>query len=134
MTQTPLDDVLDVVVAAEGGADALPGSLTLDHFLLCELAEHDARTEHAAHLWSGSAEPSNAPALWFFWTGAGSDRVHRVATVPWCAANLRHLDTGVVRMCAFFDHHPAPHSWSVTDPLGDLLAERLVSGDGLDNV
>ncbi|MBV7245267.1 hypothetical protein KDV96_15525 [Streptomyces sp. MW-W600-10] len=134
VTQAPFDDVLKAVVAMEGGAEALPGLLALTHHLLCELGEHAADIEHAAHLWSASAGPPNAPTLWFFWTGAGSECAHRVATMPWCPAILRHLDTGVVRMCTFFDHHPAPHSWSVTDPLGDLLAERLVSGDGPDNV
>lgn len=44
--------------------------------------------------------------------------------------------TRTVTTCAYFDHHTGPHSFSVTDPLGDLIAEhvhsevrRLVSGD-----
>lgn len=131
VTQAPPGDVPDALVAVDGGLDGPPSAVTPNHFLLCELGEHDARTEHAAYL--RPAEPSSAPALWFFWAGAGPDRVHRVAAVPWCPAVLRHLDTGVVRLCAFFDHHRAPHSWSVTDPLGDLIAERLISGEGPDN-
>lgn len=39
------------------------------------------------------------------------------------------LGTDVVRRCAFFDRHTAPHSWDVEDPLGDLIAERLVPVD-----
>lgn len=39
------------------------------------------------------------------------------------------LGTDVVRRCAFFDRHTAPHSWDVEDPLGDLIAERLVPDD-----
>ncbi|MFH9293941.1 hypothetical protein [Streptomyces sp. NPDC017520] len=130
VTPAPPGDALDALVAVDGGPDGPPDTVIPPPFLLCELGEHDAFTEHAAYL--RAAEPSSAPALWFFWTGTGPDRPHRVATVPWCPAVLRHLRTGVVRQCAFPDHHPAPHSWSVTDPLGDLIAERLLSGDGPD--
>ncbi|MEU3056929.1 hypothetical protein [Streptomyces griseus] len=27
--------------------------------------------------------------------------------------------------CAYFDHHPGPHSFSVTDPLGDLISRHV---------
>ncbi|MGW3214115.1 hypothetical protein ACWDBC_17940 [Streptomyces parvus] len=33
--------------------------------------------------------------------------------------------TRTVTPCAYLDHHPRPHSWAVTDPLGDLVAERV---------
>ncbi|MFJ4961124.1 hypothetical protein ACIP6P_01465 [Streptomyces sp. NPDC088729] len=124
VTLLPFDDVPAALTATLEDGPA-PGS-----YLLCDLGEHDERTEHAAHL--RSAETPSAPALWFFWTGSGADRVHRVATAPWCPALLHHLRTGVVQRCAFFDRHAAPHSWSVTDPLGDLIAARLVSDDDPD--
>nr|WP_202468023.1 hypothetical protein [Streptomyces sp. SID8378] len=101
-------------------------------YVLCELGEHDSTptgppTEHAAYLRPGRTPDS--PALWFFWTGSGPERAHRAEPAPWCPAVLRRFDSGLVRRCALFDHHPATHSWDVTDPLGDLIAERLVSGD-----
>ncbi|MFJ9110763.1 hypothetical protein [Streptomyces sp. NPDC102283] len=97
-------------------------------YVLCELGEHDGpHTEHAAFLRPGRT-PDSA-AQWFFWTGDGPERAHRTGSAHWCPALLRRLDTDVVRRCAFFDHHTAPHSWDVGDPLGDLIAERLLSGD-----
>ncbi|MFE7335922.1 hypothetical protein [Streptomyces griseus] len=98
-------------------------------YVLCELGTHDDRphTEHAAYLRPGRTPDS--PALWFFWTGSGPERTHRAESASWCPAVLRRLDSGLVRRCALFDHHTAPHSWDVTDPLGDLIAERLVPGD-----
>ncbi len=101
-------------------------------YVLCELGAHDGThdgppTEHAAFLRPGRT-PDSA-ARWFFWTGDGPERVHRTGSEPWCPALLRRLDTDVVRRCSFFDHHTAPHSWDVEDPLGDLIAERLVSDD-----
>ncbi|MCI4042510.1 hypothetical protein [Streptomyces sp. TRM75563] len=100
-----------------------------DPYVLCELGTHDdgPHTEHAAYLRPGRTPDS--PALWFFWTGSGPERAHRAESSPWCPAVLRRLDSGLVRRCALFDHHTAAHSWDVTDPLGDLLAERLVPGD-----
>ncbi|MFJ8250766.1 hypothetical protein [Streptomyces sp. NPDC094466] len=97
-------------------------------YVLCELGEHDGtHTEHAAFLRPGRT-PDSA-AQWFFWTGDGTERAHRTDRAPWCPALLRRLDTDVVRQCSFFDHHTASHSWDVGDPLGDLIAERLLSGD-----
>ncbi|MFH8663897.1 hypothetical protein ACH4F3_03180 [Streptomyces anulatus] len=97
-------------------------------YVLCELGEHDGpHTEHADFLRQGRTPDS--PAQWFFWTGGGPEHLHRTDRAPWCPALLRRLGTDVVRRCAFFDHHPAPHSWDVKDPLGDLIAERLVSDD-----
>ncbi|MEU6951077.1 hypothetical protein [Streptomyces sp. NPDC045714] len=97
-------------------------------YVLCELGEHHGpHAEHAAFLRPGRT-PDSA-AQWFFWAGHGTERAHRTGRAPWCPALLRRFDTDVVRRCSFFDHHPAPHSWDVDDPLGDLIAERLVPGD-----
>ncbi|WP_432005179.1 hypothetical protein [Streptomyces parvus] len=126
VTLLPPDAVLRLTApSADGPEDPEP-------YVLCELGEHDSTptgppTEHAAYLRPGRTPDS--PALWFFWTGNGPERTHRTETAPWCPAVLRRLDSGLVRHCALFDHHPAPHSWDVSDPLGDLLADRLVPGD-----
>ncbi|MFF6904756.1 hypothetical protein ACFY9Q_02295 [Streptomyces sp. NPDC012389] len=127
VTRAPLSDVLTALVTMDGGPDDPPSVFTPDHHLLCELGEHDTHTEHAALL--SPAEAPHRPALWFFWTGSGTDRVHRIAAVPWCPAVLRTFATDSVLQCAFFDRHTAPHSWDVTDPLGDLLAGPVTSGD-----
>ncbi|CAM5445684.1 hypothetical protein SCALM49S_07615 [Streptomyces californicus] len=70
--------------------------------------------------------------LWLLWSGDGAHRVHRLDVLPVCPARLRVLATGAVTQCAFFDHHSGPHSFSVTDPLGDLIADRPPGppGDG----
>ncbi|WP_251051965.1 MULTISPECIES: hypothetical protein [unclassified Streptomyces] len=47
--------------------------------------------------------------------------VRRLVIMPVCTARLRELATRTVTPCAYFDHHPAPHSFHVTDPLGDLI-------------
>lgn len=120
VTSFPLDDVPPLLATLEDGPAP-------DPYLLCELGEHDQHTEHAAYLGPGGTP--GAPALWLLWTGNGPERVHRAEAAPWCPAVLRDLGTGVVRRCAFFDHHTASHSWGVTDPLGDLIAERLVSDE-----
>ncbi|MFD4018341.1 hypothetical protein [Streptomyces sindenensis] len=122
VTLLPPDAVLRLTTPeADSSADPEP-------YVLCELGEHhDQRTEHAAYLRPGRTPDS--PALWFYWTGSGPQRTHRAETAPWCPAVLRRLDSGLVRRCALFDHHTAAHSWDVTDPLGDLIAEQFVSGD-----
>ncbi|MGW4175178.1 hypothetical protein [Streptomyces rubiginosohelvolus] len=119
VTLLPSDTVLRLTApGADSPEDPEP-------YVLCE---HDGTpTEHAAYLRPGRTPDS--PALWFFWTGSGPECTHRAEPAPWCPAVLRRLDSGLVRRCALFDHHPASHSWDVTDPLGDLIAERLVSGD-----
>ncbi|MEV5260959.1 hypothetical protein AB0L02_23270 [Streptomyces anulatus] len=126
VTLLPPDAVLRLLATGAGDlADPEP-------YVLCELGEHDAphdgpHTEHAAFLRPGRTPDS--PAEWFFWTGGGAERLHRTDRAPWCPALLRRLGTDVVRRCAFFDRHTAPHSWDVDDPLGDLIAERLVPDD-----
>ncbi|MDX2917673.1 MULTISPECIES: hypothetical protein [Streptomyces] len=122
VTLLPPDAVLRLT------APGVDGPEEPEPYVLCELGAHDdRRTEHAAYLRPGRTPDS--PALWFFWTGSGPERIHRAESAPWCPAVLRRLDSGLVRRCAFLDHHTAPHSWDVTDPLGDLIAERIVSGD-----
>ncbi|MFD3648666.1 hypothetical protein ACFWVT_09615 [Streptomyces cyaneofuscatus] len=131
MTEVPLSDALTALVTMDGGPDDPSSVLAPNPYVLCELREHDARTEHAALL--SPAEVPHRPALWFFWSGGGTDRVHRVVTVPWCPAVLRTFATDSVLQCAFFDRDTAPHSWSVTDPLGDLIAGPVTSGDVTDD-
>lgn len=131
VTEAPLSDVLTALVTMGGGPDDPSSVLASNHHLLCELGEHDTRTEHAALL--SPAEVPHRPALWFFWAGGGTDRVHRVVTVPWCPAVLRTFATDSVLQCAFFDRHTAPHSWGVTDPLGDLIAGPVGSDDVTDD-
>lgn len=126
VTLLPPDAVLRLLAPEVDG----PGGP--EPYVLCELGEHDGphdapHTEHAAFLRPGRT-PDSA-AQWFFWTGDGPERAHRTDRAPWCPALLRRLGSDVVRRCAFFDHHPAPHSWDVEDPLGDLIAERLVPDD-----
>ncbi|MFE1478121.1 hypothetical protein ACFW6N_30255 [Streptomyces cyaneofuscatus] len=131
VTRIPLSDVLTALVTMDGEPDASADTLASDHYVLCELGEHDTLSEHAALL--SPAEVPHRPALWFFWTGSGTDRAHRVTTVPWCPAVLRTFATDSVLQCAFFGHHTAPHSWDVTDPLGDLLAGPVTSGNATDD-
>ncbi|MFD5644822.1 hypothetical protein ACFWIP_24325, partial [Streptomyces anulatus] len=94
---------------------------------------------HAAHLWT--ADVPDDRDLWFLWSGTGAHRVHRLDTLRLCPAVLREMATRTVATCAFFDHHPGPHSFSVTDPLGELIADhvhsevrRLVSEDDASDV
>ncbi|MGW9304190.1 hypothetical protein ACWHA3_25675 [Streptomyces cyaneofuscatus] len=131
VTRVPLSEVLTALVTMPHGPDTPPDDFTLDHYVLCELGEHDARTEHAALL--SSAELPHRPALWFFWAGDGTERVHRIVTVPWCPAVLHTFATDSVLQCALFDRHTPPHSWGVTDPLGDLIAGPVGSDDVTDD-
>ncbi|MEI7030679.1 hypothetical protein [Streptomyces pratensis] len=123
VTDVPLAECLLALTTMEGGPDHPPGVLARDDFLLCELAEHDESAEHAAHLWTAGTPDDRD--LWFLWSGSGAHRVHRLDTVPLCPARLRDLATRTVTTCAFFNRHPGPHSWAVTDPLGELIAERI---------
>ncbi|MYR93272.1 MULTISPECIES: hypothetical protein [unclassified Streptomyces] len=111
-------------VPAVPGVPELP---ELDDILLCELGEHDEKTEHAAQLWAG--EMSAARDLWMFWTDADTDtgmrRSFRFVELPPCPAVMRTLATDEREVCVLFDRHSAPHSWDVTDPLADLMAERM---------
>lgn len=72
--------------------------------------------------------------LWRFWTDEDTDkgvrRKFRFAELPPCLAVMRTLATGEKEACLLYDRHPAPHSWDVTDPLGDLVAERMKEETG----
>ncbi|WP_069743504.1 hypothetical protein [Streptomyces sp. EN23] len=134
VTQVPYAEALLALATMEGGPAHPPDVVEAEDFVLCELGDHDESAEHAAHLWT--ADTPDDQDLWFLWSGAGAHRVHRLHTLRPCPAVLRELATHTVTTCAFFDHHPGPHSFSVTDPLGDLIAEhvhsevrRLVSED-----
>ncbi|MFJ1591818.1 hypothetical protein ACIOD0_16435 [Kitasatospora albolonga] len=104
-----------------------PDMPELDDMLLCELGEHGGEIEHAAQLWS--AETAAARDLWMFWadtdTDTGMRRKFRFAELPPCLAVKRYLATDEREACLLFDQHSAPHSWDVTDPLADLMAERV---------
>ncbi|MFB8051699.1 hypothetical protein [Streptomyces rubiginosohelvolus] len=136
MTQVPYVEALLALATMEGGPEHPPDAVEPEEFVLCELGDHDESAEHAGHLWT--ADTTDDQDLWLLWSGTGAHRVHRLDLLHLCPAVLRELATRTVTTCAFFDHHPGPHSFSVTDPLGDLIAEhvhsevrRLVSeGDG----
>ncbi|MEV3897314.1 hypothetical protein [Streptomyces anulatus] len=134
VTQIPYAEVLLALATMGGGPEHPPDVVEPEDFVLCELADHDESAEHAAHLWT--ADTPDDRDLWFLWSGTGAHRVHRLDTLRLCPAVLREPATRTVTTCAYFDHHTGPHSFSVTDPLGDLIAEhvhsevrRLVSED-----
>ncbi|MFJ9635360.1 hypothetical protein [Streptomyces sp. NPDC101178] len=131
VTLTPRSEVLTALVTMPYGPDTLPDDFTIDHHVLCELGEHDDRAEHAALL--APAEDPDRPALWFHWTGSGTDRTHRIITAPWCPAVLRHLGTAAILRCSLFNGHTAGHSWDIADPLGDLVAGSAGTGSDDDD-
>ncbi|WP_405187873.1 hypothetical protein [Streptomyces anulatus] len=124
VTDVPLIEALVALAGMEGGPGHPQDVLVQDDFLLCELGEHGEVAEHAAHVWTADV-PDDDRDLWLLWTGTGAHRVHRFDTLPLCPALLRDLVTRAVTSCAYFDHHPGPHSFSVTDPLGDLIAQQI---------
>ncbi|MFE6912841.1 hypothetical protein [Streptomyces rubiginosohelvolus] len=124
VTDVPFHEALLALASMEGGPEHPPDVLAEDEFLLCELGEHDEAAEHAAHLWTVDV-PGEDRDLWLLWAGVGTHRVYRFADLPLCPALLRDLATRTVTSCAYFDHHPGPHSWTVTDPLGDLIAQHI---------
>ncbi|MFH8880544.1 hypothetical protein [Streptomyces californicus] len=125
VTDIPYAEALLALATMDGGPAHPADYVEQDDFVLCELGEHDESVEHAAHLWL--AETTFGEELWLLWSGDGAHRVHRLDVLPVCPARLRVLATGAVTLCAFFDHHSGPHSFSVTDPLGDLIADRAPS-------
>ncbi|WP_334663368.1 hypothetical protein [Streptomyces cyaneofuscatus] len=131
VTRIPLGEVTVALVTMAGGPGAPPDDLTLDHYVLCELGELDTLTDHAALL--SAADEPDRPALWFFWSGTGTDRTHRIQAEPWCPSTLRNFDTDVLLRCSFFNDHTTGHSWDVTDPLGDLIAGPLSTDDASDD-
>ncbi|MFJ9621253.1 hypothetical protein [Streptomyces sp. NPDC101181] len=101
--------------------------LALDDFLLCELGEHDKDTEHAAQLWA--ADRPAARDLWMFWTDTATDtemrRKFRFAELLPCPAVIHRLSVTEGDVCVLYDRHPGAHSWDVTDPLAELMAEQI---------
>ncbi|MFF9639450.1 hypothetical protein ACF1D2_33335 [Streptomyces bacillaris] len=122
MTPVPFAEALLALATMEGGPEHPADVLDQDEFLLCELGEHDETVEHGAHLWS--ADTPDDRELWLLWTGSGTHRLYRLDTLPVCPARLRNFVTYTVTVCAYFDHHPGPHSFSVTDPLGELITRH----------
>ncbi|MFJ9636530.1 hypothetical protein [Streptomyces sp. NPDC101178] len=122
VTDVPYYEALLALTTMKGGPARPSEVLDEDEFLLCELGEHDESAEHAAYLWA--ADTVEDQDLWLLWTGSGAHRVYRFEVRPVCPARLRHLATGKVETCAYFDHHPGPHSFFVTDPLGEIVANR----------
>ncbi|MFE3387047.1 hypothetical protein [Streptomyces anulatus] len=139
VTQVPYAETLLALATMEGGPECPPDVVEAEDYVLCELGDHDESAEHAAHLWT--ADVPDDRDLWLLWSGTGAHRVHRLDTPRLCPAVLREPATRTVTTCAYFDHHPGPHSFSVTDPLGDLIADhvhsevrRLVSEDDAPDV
>jgi len=130
VTDVPYYEALLALTTMEGGPEHPPEVLDQDEFLLCELGEHDDSVEHAAHVWA--ADTPDDRDLWLLWAGTGAHRVHRFDVVPLCPAVLRNLVTRTTTLCAYFDHHPGPHSFSVTDPLGELITERAGADPDID--
>lgn len=127
VTRVPLSDTLTALITTADAPDTPPEDFSLDHYVLCELGEHDTSTEHAALL--SPANPPDHPALWLYWTGTDT---HRITTAPWCPATLHNLTTGTTLHCSLYDPHPTGHSWDITDPLGDLLVGPLTTDNTTD--
>ncbi|WP_306340388.1 hypothetical protein [Streptomyces sp. AS13] len=125
VTPLPTGEALAALLAMPGGPDDAADHLADMAFVLCELGEHTDETEHAAHLWTAEAQPP--PGLWFLWTGNdGGLRVHhRFATLTMCPARLHDLREDSRRWCGLFEDHPGRHSFDVSDPLRELLHERI---------
>ncbi|MFB8087181.1 hypothetical protein [Streptomyces sp. NPDC055992] len=118
-TEIPEIDALVALTVMEGGPDQPPDALALCDFLLCELGEHDDQAEHAAQLWT--AEIPVMRDLWLFWTDTGT---YRFAELPPCPATAHADSVTRAQACMFYVGHCAHHSWQVTDPLDEVLAER----------
>lgn len=121
-TGVPETDTLVALTTMHGGPDNPPHALTPDHFLLCELAEHEEHTEHAAQLWT--AEIPAVRDLWLLWTGTSKAETYRFAELSPCPTAFHPKSVTYGQACVLYEQHPAGHSWEVKDPLGDLLEER----------
>ncbi|MDT0492414.1 hypothetical protein RM717_18045 [Streptomyces griseus] len=128
VTVVPYFEALLALATMEGGPDHPPDVIATGDFLLCELGEHDESVEHAAHLWT--ADTPDDRDLWLLWTGTGTHRLYRLDVLPTCPAILRNFLTRTVTSCAYADHHHGPHSFSVTDPLGELISGHSGTGTG----
>ncbi|MFJ9106719.1 hypothetical protein [Streptomyces sp. NPDC102283] len=111
------------LMGLEGRPGAAPEAPDLDEFLLCELGAHEEAIEHAAQLWSASARAGRD--LWMFWTDADERRKFRFKELLPCPAVIHRLSVKKGEACVLYDRHPGAHSWDVTDPLADLMAERI---------
>lgn len=124
-TELPEMGARVALMGLEDGFGQVSEAPDLDEFVLCELGEHDEGTEHAAQLWSASAGRD----LWMFWTDASTDagarRKFRFKELLPCPAVIHRLSVKEGDACVLYDRHPAAHSWDVTDPLADLMAERI---------
>ncbi|MFJ1801263.1 hypothetical protein [Streptomyces sp. NPDC088180] len=122
-TELPEMGARVALMGLEDGPGAPPEVPGLDEFLLCELGEHGEGDEHAAQLWSASARAGRD--LWVFWTDADQCRKFRFTELLPCPAVIHRLSVREGDACVLYDRHPAAHSWDVTDPLADLMAERI---------
>ncbi|MFJ4706746.1 hypothetical protein ACIP6I_18115 [Streptomyces anulatus] len=124
-TELPEMGARVALMGLEDGPGQASEAPDLDDFLLCELGEHEEGVEHAAQLWSASAPVGRD--LWMFWTDteSGARRKFRFAELLPCPAVIHRLSVKDGDACMLYDRHPATHSWDVTDPLADLMAERI---------
>ncbi|MEU1169883.1 hypothetical protein [Streptomyces microflavus] len=126
VTYTPITEAVIALTTLEG-EPVHPEDVLLEEFVLCELPEHDETAEHAAQLYVG--ETREDQDLWLFWTGTDAHRIYRLEALAMCPARLHDRHTGLTRRCIFFyNHRPRDHSFFVTDPLRQALAEEIRAG------
>ncbi|MFJ6610524.1 hypothetical protein ACIQPT_09610 [Streptomyces sp. NPDC091289] len=120
-TELPEMGARVALMGLEDGPGEASEAPELDEFLLCELGEHDEDTEHAAQLWSAYGGRD----LWMLWADADGRRKFRFKELLPCPAVIHRLSVKEGDACVLYDRHPSAHSWDVTDPLADLMAERI---------
>ncbi|MFJ5740211.1 hypothetical protein [Streptomyces microflavus] len=115
-------EALVALLDMSGGPDDVNDHLAGKGFVLCELGVHDEDTDHAARLWTAEKKPPKG--LWFMWTEITDLIVfHRFATLTLCPY-WQIVEEDSRDWCNFYEDHPAPHSFHVSDPLRDLLHEQ----------